>query len=52
MSTKKKNLRFRPIAILLMASVIALSATTVFGHDVDDISHSCDMGRDATTKIV
>lgn len=52
MNAKKKNLRLCQIDILPMASVIALSATTSFGHEVDDISHSCGMGRNATMKGV
>ena len=43
MNTKKKNLRFRPIAILLMASVIALPAASAFGYDVGDFSYSYNL---------
>ncbi|MBQ2630795.1 MAG: leucine-rich repeat protein [Kiritimatiellae bacterium] len=42
MNAKKKNLRFRPVTILLMASAIALSAVSAFGENitVGDFSYS------------
>ena len=43
MNAKRKNMRFRPIAILLMASVIALSTASAFGYDVGDFSYSYNL---------
>ena len=49
MNAKKKNLRFRPIAILLMASVIALFAASAFGYDVGDFSYSYSLSTKEAT---